>query len=200
MVSRQYRMSERAVQFHKTRDRIVHAAVRLHGEAGVRETSWEAIGKRAGVSTATVYRHFPTLESLIPACAEAAFAAGAQLPTSAQLAGMFKGLTTPSQRLERVVAESCRCYERGEGWLDASRKEAAGVPALADAIRTQDRALDAIIAAAIGGQTARARKGALKALLDFPFWKSLIDAGVPRAKAPAVIADLALRVVEQPGR
>jgi AcrR family transcriptional regulator len=193
-------MSERAVQFHKTRDRIVHAAVRLHGEAGVRETSWEAIGKRAGVSTATVYRHFPTLESLIPACAEAAFAAGAQLPTSAQLAGMFKGLTTPSQRLERVVAESCRCYERGEGWLDASRKEAAGVPALADAIRTQDRALDAIIAAAIGGQTARARKGALKALLDFPFWKSLIDAGVPRAKAPAVIADLALRVVELPGR
>jgi len=193
-------MSERAVQFHKTRDRIVHAAVRLHGEAGVRETSWEAIGKRAGVSTATVYRHFPTLESLIPACAEAAFAAGAQLPTSAQLAGMFKGLTTPSQRLERVVAESCRCYERGEGWLDASRKEAAGVPALADAVRTQDRALDAIIAAAIGGQTARGRKGALKALLDFPFWKSLIDAGVPRAKAPAIIADLALRVVEQPGR
>ena len=193
-------MSERAVQFHKTRDRIVHAAVRLHGEAGVRETSWEAIGKRAGVSTATVYRHFPTLESLIPACAEAAFAAGAQLPTSAQLAGMFKGLTTPSQRLERVVAESCRCYERGEGWLDASRKEAAGVPPLADAVRTQDRALDAIIAAAIGEQTARARKGTLKALLDFPFWKSLIDAGVPRAKAPAVIADLALRVVEQPGR
>jgi len=193
-------MSERAVQFRKTRDRIVHAAVRLHGEAGVRETSWEAIGKRAGVSTATVYRHFPTLESLIPACAEAAFAAGAQLPTSAQLAGMFKGLTTPSQRLERVVAESCRCYERGEGWLDASRKEAAGVPALADAVLAQDRALDAIIAAAIGGQTARARKGALKALLDFPFWKSLIDAGVPRAKAPAVIADLALRVAEQPGR
>jgi len=113
---------------------------------------------------------------------------------------MFKGLTTPSQRLERVVAESCRCYERGEGWLAASRREAAGVPALAEAVRTQDRALDALIAAAVGGHMARHRKGALKALLDFPFWKSLIGAGVPRAKAPAVIADLALRVVEQPGR
>ena len=193
-------MSERAVQFHKTRDRIVHAAVRLHGETGVRETSWEAVGKRAGVSTATVYRHFPTLEALIPACAQAAFAAGAQLPTSAQLTSLFAGLTTPSKRLERVIAESCRCYERGEGWLDASRKEAGAIPALADAVRTQDRALDAIIAAAVGSQTARAKKGALKALLDFPFWKSLVDAGVPRAKAPAVIADLALRVVEQPGR
>lgn len=193
-------MSERAVQFHKTRDRIVHAAVRLHGEAGVRETSWEAIGKRAGVSTATVYRHFPTLEDLIPACARAAFAAGAQLPTSAQLSGLFQGLTTASQRLERVITESCRCYERGEGWLGASRREATGIPALAAAARTQDRALDALIAAAVGARTARAEKGALKALLDFPFWKSLVDAGVPRAKAPAVIADLALRVVEQTRR
>jgi len=200
MTSRQYQMGQRAVEFHKTRDRIVHAAVRLHGEVGVRQTSWEAIGKRAGVSTATVYRHFPTLASLIPACAQAAFAAGAQLPTPAQLAGLFQGLTTATERLERVIAESCRCYERGEGWLDASRKEAAGVPALADAVRTQDRALDAIIAAAIGSRAARPKKAALKALLDFPFWKSLIDAGVPRAKAPAVIADLALRVVEQPGR
>jgi Bacterial regulatory proteins, tetR family len=193
-------MGQRAIELHRTRDRIVHAAVRLHGEAGVRETSWEAIGKRAGVSTATVYRHFPTLESLIPACAEAAFAAGAQLPTPAQLAGLFKGLTTASERLERVIAESCRCYQRGEGWLDASRKEAAGVPALADAVRTQDRALDVIIAAAVGSHTSRLKKGALKAILDFPFWKSLIDAGVPRAKAPAIIADLALRVVENPGR
>lgn len=193
-------MRDRAVQFHKTRDRIVHAAVRLQAEAGVRQTSWDAIGKRAGVSTATVYRHFPTLEALIPACAQAAFDAGAQLPTSAQLAGLFADLTTASQRLERVVSESCRCYERGEGWLDTSRREAAGVPALAAAVRTQDRALEALIAAAVGSQTARAKKGALKALLDFPFWKSLVDAGVPRAKAPAVIADLALRVVEKPGR
>jgi hypothetical protein len=113
---------------------------------------------------------------------------------------MFKGLTTASERLQRVITESCRCYDRGEGWLDASRKEAAGVPALADAVRTQDRALDAIIAAAVGSQAARSKKGALKALLDFPFWKSLVDAGVPRAKAPAVIADLALHVVEQPRR
>jgi AcrR family transcriptional regulator len=200
MTSRQYRMSDRAVQLHETRDRIVHAAVRLHAESGVRQTSWEAIGERAGVSTATVYRHFPTLQVLIPACAQAAFSAGAQLPTQEQLSGLFAGLNSPSERLERVITESCRCYERGEGWLAASRKEAAGVPALADAVRTQDRALDALISAAVGAQTGRAKKGALKALLDFPFWKSLVDAGVPRAKAPAVIADLALRVVEQPRR
>ena len=200
MGSRQYRMGERALRFNKTRDQIVTAAVRLHGEAGVRETSWEAIGKRAGVSTATVYRHFPTLDSLIPACAQSAFGAGAQLPTSAQLAGLFAGLTTASERLKRVITESCRCYERGEGWLDAARREAGSIPALAEAFSTQDQALDALIAAAVGAQAARDQKSALKALLDFPFWKSLVDAGVPRTKAPAIIADLALRVVEQSRR
>lgn len=193
-------MAGRAIQLHKTRDRIVKAAVRLHGENGVRETSWEAIGRRAGVSTATVYRHFPTLEALIPACAQAAFAAGAQLPTKAALTGLFSGLATASERLELVITESCRCYQRGEAWLDASRREAVSVPALADAVSTQDRALDALISAAVGSRAARHHKGALKALLDFPFWKSLVDAGVPRAKAPAIIADLALRVVEQSGR
>ncbi|MDQ2942111.1 MAG: TetR/AcrR family transcriptional regulator [Candidatus Dormibacteraeota bacterium] len=198
--ARRYRMGERAVGFHQTRDRIVNAAARLHGLTGVRETSWEAIGKRAGVSTATVYRHFPTLDSLIPACAQAAFAAGAQLPTTAQLAGLFSGLATSSERLKRVITESCRCYERGEAWLDAARREAGNVRPLADAVRTQERALDALISAAVGPQTARHHKGALKALCDFPFWKSLVDAGVPRSEAPAIIADLALRVVEQSRR
>src|SRR6202171_707787 len=121
MVSRQYRMAGRAIKFHKTRDQIVRAAVRLHGENGVRETSWEAIGKSAGVSTATVYRHFPSLEALIPACAQAAFAAGAQLPTTAELTGLFSGLASISERLERVITESCRCLPRGEGSLQRFR-------------------------------------------------------------------------------
>src|SRR6266850_7598597 len=96
---RPYRMAERAIQLHKTREQIVKAAVLLQSEVGIRQTSWEAIGARAGVSTATVYRHFPTLEALIPACAQAAFAAGAQLPTQEQLAGLFAGLNRPSERL-----------------------------------------------------------------------------------------------------
>jgi hypothetical protein len=116
------------------------------------------------------------------------------------LTGLFSGLTTASERLERIITESCRCCRRCEAWLGASRREAPNVPALADAVSTQERALDALITGAVGSRAARHHKGALKALLDFPFWKSLVDAGVPRAKAPAIIADLALRVVEQSRR
>ena len=74
------------------------------------------------------------------------------------------------------------------------------MPALAVAARMQDRALDALISAAVGAGIGRKRRAALKALLDFPFWKSLVDAGVPGRDAPAIITDLALRVVERPGR
>jgi len=197
---RRYRMDKRATRFTQTRERIVLAAVRLHGKQGITETNWAAIGKTARVSTATVYRHFPTLDSLIPACAQATFAAGARLPSAQEIDQHFAGLATTTERLERLIADSCGCYERGEGWLDACRREARVVRALADAVRTQDRALDALIAAAVGSPIERHRRTALKSLLDFPFWKSLVDAGIPRNAAPAIIADLALRLVEPKGR
>jgi AcrR family transcriptional regulator len=194
--SRRYRMSQRAAGINKTRQRIVQSAVRLHGKQGITETSWAAIGKTARVSTATVYRHFPTLDSLIPACAQATFAAGAGLPTAQEIAHQFIGLTDTKERLRRLITDSCRCYERGEGWLDACRHEAHKVPALSDAVRAQDRTLDALIAAAVGPRIAHHRRAAMKSLLDFPFWKALIDAGIPRAKAPTIIADLAFGLVE----
>ena len=193
-------MAERATRFSQTRERIVQAAVRLHGKQGITATSWAAIGATARVSTATVYRHFPTLESLMPACAHATFAAGARLPSTHEIAQQFEGLATNQERLDRLIRDSCVCYERGESWLEACRREVRAVPALADAVRTQDRALDALIAAAVGSRMTRHRRAALKSLLDFPFWKSLVEAGVPRAEAPAIIADLALRLVEPQGR
>jgi AcrR family transcriptional regulator len=198
--SRRYRMDRRAAQVDRTRRRIVESAVRLHAEQGVAETSWAAIGKAAHVSTATVYRHFPTIESLVPACAEAAFEAGARLPTADDLDRAFSGLVTVAERLRHVITESCRCFERGEGWLDACRREARHLPPLAEAARTQDRALDAIIARAVGQDTGRPERAVLTALLNFPFWKSLVDSGVPRASAPGIITDLALSVVGQTRR
>ena len=193
-------MARRAELLSETRERIIHAAVRLHGRRGITETSWAEIGKASHVSTATVYRHFPTLADLIPACAQAAFAAGARLPAAGELASLFAGMGSAGDKLEKVVVESCRCYESGEAWLHACRLEARSVPALANAARMQDRALDALISAAVGTQMDRQGRGALKAVLGFPFWKSLIDAGVPRRDAPAIITDLARRVVEAPGR
>jgi len=175
--------------------RVLDVAREVFAAEGL-AVSIDEIARRAGVGVGTVYRHFPTLESLIPACAQATFAAGVRLPSTQEIAQQFSGLSTNGERLEHLIRDSCTCYERGESWLDACRREARAVPALADAVRTQDLALDALIEAAVGSQMARHRSAALKSLLDFPFWKSLVDAGVPRTEAPAIIADLALRLVE----
>src|SRR5437763_10649705 len=194
---RRYRMVQRAAGVDKTRDQIIRAAVAIRARRGTAEPNWASIGAGAHVSTATVCRHVPSLDSMIPACAQATFAAGARLPTAMEIGKLFGGLSSTRERLQALVKESCRCYERGEGWLDACRREARNLPALAAAVRTQDRALEVLISAGAGPRLTGARAAAVKTLIDFPFWKSLVDAGTPRRQVPSIITDLAFSLVDQ---
>ena len=188
---RRYQMATRERAVQETRQRIIDAAISLHAQRGVIATNWEEIAEGAGVSTATVYRQFPSLGELVPACARTAFEAGASLPTPAQAAAAFARLTRPAPRIERLIRESCRCYELGAGWLAAARRDAKSVPALDRAIRLQDRVLGVLIQAALGDRSVDAQTvQVIKALIDFPFWKALTDAGVVKEMAPAVIYDL----------
>ena len=188
---RRYQMATRERAVQDTRQRIIDAAVSLHAQRGVIATNWEEIAERASVSTATVYRHFPSLGELVPACARTAFEAGARLPSPAQAAAAFAGLTRPAPRIERLIRESCRCYELGAGWLAAARRDAKSVPALDRAVRLQDRVLGVLIQAALGDAVVDAQTmSVIKALIDFPFWKALTDAGVATEKVPQVINDL----------
>ena len=68
MADRKYLMRKRAEGQDATRERIVEATAALHSEQGVAATSYLQIAERAGVGAATVYRHFPTLGSLVMAC------------------------------------------------------------------------------------------------------------------------------------
>jgi AcrR family transcriptional regulator len=184
-------MAAREQAVDATRRRIVDAAIALHARHGVLATNWEEIAERAGVSTATVYRHFPSLEELIPACARSAFEAGAQLPSPEQAATAFASLDTPRQRLDQLIGDSCHCYELGSGWLSAARREAGAVPSIGQAVRLQQKGLRVLIQAAIGKLPVDPQMvHVLEALIDFPFWKALIDSGISKESAPTVIGDL----------
>ena len=61
---RKYELKERARRQAETRQRIVEAAVDLHGTLGPARTTISAIAERAGVQRLTVYRHFPDELSL----------------------------------------------------------------------------------------------------------------------------------------
>jgi AcrR family transcriptional regulator len=67
-VARKYEQTRRAEQQEETRQRIVEAAVALHGSVGPARTSLSAVAERAGVQRNTLYRHFPDERALLDAC------------------------------------------------------------------------------------------------------------------------------------
>jgi AcrR family transcriptional regulator len=94
-VTRQYDSSRRAAAAAKTRADIVTAAVMLHGQ-GILDI--EAVAKQAGVSMATVRKHFPTREDLFRGCT------GVFLETVEQPAPeVLAAIPDPYERLSVVV-------------------------------------------------------------------------------------------------
>ncbi len=67
-VNRQYHQKVRARKTALTRQRIIEAAVELHGTLGPANTSLSAVARKAGVSRPTLYSHFPDEASLFQAC------------------------------------------------------------------------------------------------------------------------------------
>jgi AcrR family transcriptional regulator len=67
-------MDKRKAAVAETRRRILEATLALHAEKGIFGTSWQDIAKRADGSVGTVYKHFPSLNELVPACGELAYA------------------------------------------------------------------------------------------------------------------------------
>lgn len=192
MTPRRYQMQARSRSVAETRSRIIEAATELHTERGVLATSWEDIADRAAVAPATVYRHFPSLVELIPACARSVFDI-IQPPTLEEAGAKFARLRTPAKRLEVLIRDSCTCYVKGEGWLHAARRERDLIPAVGEAVRLQEETLEMLVRATAHGLDLSKRDIAvLFAFCDFPFFKSLVDGGVKRSEVADVIVDLAV--------
>lgn len=67
-MSRTYTLKKRAEQQAETRQRIVEAAMGLHGSIGPAATTISMVAEKAGVQRHTVYAHFPDDRSLFMAC------------------------------------------------------------------------------------------------------------------------------------
>src|SRR6187200_1095532 len=68
LMTRTYTLKRRAEQQAETRQRIVEAAVDLHGTVGPARTTFSMVAERAGVQRNTLYAHFPDERSLLLAC------------------------------------------------------------------------------------------------------------------------------------
>jgi AcrR family transcriptional regulator len=186
---RRYRMHTRLTAVKETQTRIVEAAKALHASQGVQGTSFEEIAGQAGVAQATVYRHFPSLDDLIPACARTIQVL--RPLTEEDLANLFYGRPQAWQRLEWVIRGTCECYARDGGWLQAARREGDLILALSEVIRIQQESLRSLVRAALLGSDVSERSvQVLAALIDFPLWKSFRDMGLNATDATNQVLDL----------
>jgi AcrR family transcriptional regulator len=120
---RPYRKRVRAEQEQRTRERIAAATAALHGSVGPANTTVSAVAERAGVERATVYRHFPTEESLFEACT-AHFYDRHPLPD----ARAWSEIADPTDRLGRALADLYEWFEETEDMLANVTRDAAHTP------------------------------------------------------------------------
>jgi AcrR family transcriptional regulator len=188
---RKYTMDKRKAAVEETRRRIVEATLSLHAEKGAFGTSWQDIAKRADVSVGTVYKHFPSLDELIPACGELVFAIS-RPPSLEDAPQIFAGASSLEERIGRLVSEFYAFYERGEPYLDIDIQERK-LPAVQEWLAYMRATREGLASEALrpldlepDEDTVRA----LGALLDFPLFKSFLLHEVSKAQAEEVVKSM----------
>ena len=118
-------MKARADSQRETRERIAEAAMELHEEKGVANTSVSEIARRAGVTRLTVYNHFADLSELIPACA-AHYEERHPMP---DLAGEL-AIDDPAERVRAALGGFYSWYRETQPMFGKLFSDRASVPEL----------------------------------------------------------------------
>jgi AcrR family transcriptional regulator len=190
MSPRKYDMTRRATAVAQTRRRIVDATLELHGEQGIAATSWDDIAARAGVGVGTVYRHFPSLDELIPACGEITRQVLA-LPDPQAVSSLFDEVDDPTERFEVLVREVFEIYERAAPQLRAIRNEPDVHANVAEAGEEVEASLAALVDAAVDPlEITPPDRAIVRAMIDLGTWDALRDQEVGKAEAVTAIAEM----------
>jgi AcrR family transcriptional regulator len=120
---RPYRMRRRAENVEDTRRRIVDATVALHGSVGPSGTTFLGVAERAGVTRATVYRHFPDDDALFAACSAHWLAQNVPPNPSA-----WAEVGDPVDRLRAGLSDLYRFYRAGTPMLMRIHRDLDFVP------------------------------------------------------------------------
>jgi AcrR family transcriptional regulator len=190
MSPRKYEMTRRSVAVGQTRARIVAATVAAHRDLGIDATSWDEIARRAGVGVGTVYRHFPSLDQLLPACGEVV-ARTLALPAAEGIPNLFAGASGARMRIGRLVAEVFGIYQRGAPFIDNIRRERHQLPQLEAYHQQIEDTLDALAREALRPLTpSRQASQAVRALIDLSAWRAFTDQGFTTEQAIEIVSRL----------
>jgi AcrR family transcriptional regulator len=172
----------------RTRERITRAAVELHGTIGPAATTMSAVAELAGVTRATLYRHYPNEEALFKACSSDWLAANPRPdPTG------WAAIADPVRRLGAALDELYSYYRSTERMRSNLLRDIAVIPEMfRPGILAFPTATVEVLAAGWPGPSGEGmRRAAIGHAVGFETWRSLAAEGLTDAQA----SDLMVRFV-----
>lgn len=193
---RRYDMTRRAASRSETRNRIVEATAKLHGERGVLGTTWQDIAREADVSVSTVYAHFPTLDDLLPACGQLVMSR-IRPPTAGDADRIIGDADDARERLLRVARALFAYYERGGPHIEVDVRERQ-LPGMRKWEESQRATVAALVGAALADEApSAAGVRRISAFFDLPTYKALRTRGVSTRRAAETVADVTYGLLHQ---
>jgi AcrR family transcriptional regulator len=192
-------MDKRRAAVEETRQRILEATLALHSEKGIFGTSWQDIAQRADVSVGTVYKHFPSLEELVPACGELMYAI-TRPPSLEDAPQIFAEAHSLEERLESLISELFDFYERGASYIETDLQERQ-LPAVQDWGAYWRATIEGLAREALHPvQPDQGTVQAVGALLDFSVFKSFAERGFAKERAMKTMNEVLLCWINGLGR
>jgi AcrR family transcriptional regulator len=170
--TRTYNNSRRKEMEVDTIRRIISSTVELHAQKGALATTHAEIAEAAGVSVATVYKHFPSREALIPHCTGMVGEQAPQIDVQAIL-------KTPQreEQLRLLVRALHRQYRYFHPWMRWAPRDVPALPVLAQFIEESSRQTENLVRAVLdhtaGAPVSDETFALAMVILDYHAWQRL---------------------------
>jgi AcrR family transcriptional regulator len=178
-MTRTYTLKRRAGQQAETRQRIVEAAVDLHGSVGPALTTISMVAERAGVQRHTVYAHFPDDRSLYLACSGLA-----QERDPPPEAGAWRTIGDQHERLRIGLSAVYGWYERNAELLACVLRDAEYHPLTKEMSELRFGPYMAAYREVLGAKLSTKQRAMLGLALSYFTWRTLVrEGGLKQAAA-----------------
>jgi AcrR family transcriptional regulator len=180
---RTYTLRKRAESQAQTRQRIVEAAVDLHGTVGPAATTFTMIADKAGVQRHTLYAHFPDERAMAMACS-AHVEARDPLPD----AEPWRAITDQRERLRTGLTALYAWFGRNAQLAACVLRDAEHHPLIREIAQLRWAPFFAAYHEVLGAKLDAKQRPVLMLALSFHTWRTLTrDGGLKPAAAVAAM-------------
>jgi AcrR family transcriptional regulator len=171
-MARVYTLKKRAEQQAETRQRIVEAAVELHGSVGPAATTFSMVAERAGVQRHTLYAHFPDERALTMACSGLVEERD-PMPD----AGPWREIADGRARLAAGLTAIYAWFERGAQLLACVLRDAEHHKLIQEIAHLRYGPTAAAWREVLGSGLSAEQRAMLELALSFHTWRTLVRDG-----------------------